>query len=157
MNKSWMLATALAVAASPVLAQEGHNAHHPEQQQQAAVAKSAQRPAADTKANDVAFEQHMQKMQALMDKMRAAQDPQERQQLMQEHAQLMQEGMQMEHTAMANCPMMGEGGMEMMQMMMNHMQQREGMMMGQPRAGGMGQGMGGGMQGHSMGSGGRGQ
>lgn len=139
MNRPWILAAALALVASPVLAQQGYNAHHPVQQKQGAAGR---------KASEANFKQHMQKMQALMDKMRATQDPQQRQQLMQEHVRLMQEGMQMQHTAMANCPMLGEGGMEMMQMMMDHMQQREGM---------MGQGMGGGMQDRSMGPGSRGQ
>lgn len=133
MSRSWLIAAMFIVIAAPAVADD---ARHPVQ------ATSSAAPAPNAETNDVDFEQHMQKMQALMDKMRATQDPQERQQLMQEHAQLMQEGMQMEQQAMANCPMMGEGGMDMMQMMMNHMRQREGM---------MGQGMmGGDMAGHGM-------
>lgn len=144
MNRSWIFAAVLAFAASPVFAQQGHDAHHPEPQKQAA-GKAAPQGAAGMQASDADFEQHMQKMQALMDKMRAAKSPQERQRLMQQHAELMQEGMQMERMAMADCPMMGKGGVEMMQMMMDHMQQREGMM-GQPHDSKMGQGMGSGMQ-----------
>lgn len=132
MNRYWMLAVALCVAAGPALAQEDHQAHHPNSQKPAAPAAA---PAGESAAADVDFEQHMQKMRALMDKMRATKNPQERQQLMQEHAQLMQEGMRMQRTAMANCPMMGESGMDMMQMMMDHMQQRESMM-GQGMRGG---------------------
>lgn len=90
----------------------------------------------------------MTKMQAQMDKLRATSDPNERQKLMQEHMTTMREAMKGMHGM--GGPMMGmmgggpagkapqgtadermramEGRMDMMQMMMEQMMQREEMM-----------------------------
>lgn len=84
--------------------------------------------------------EHMQEMQFLMQQIRQEDDPERRRQLVQEHRERMQEGMEMMHKGLMGRQTNGSPGMEMsmeermrsmqyhvamMQMMMDHMMERE--------------------------------
>lgn len=147
------IAVAALVFSSPaVLAVDEH---HPDDAKKAvAPGKPAVKPPVAPPAGDQAgMQQRMQKMQAQMDRIQKTTDPKERQKLLDEHYRTMMENMQAMR-GMGGPMMMGmhgdakgmsmKGGdpaarsaqmeqrMDMMQMMMEHMMQREQMQMRAP-------------------------
>lgn len=112
-------------AAGTSIAAEDHEAHHP---QAATPPATAGTPAPTQAAPDGAA--NMKKMQEQMAAIRAAKDPKERAKLMDDHMQTMQTTMSgMEKSG--GCMMKGgEGGMGMMQTMMDQMMQHQKAMQG---------------------------
>jgi hypothetical protein len=119
-------ALALSMAASAQSAQD-HAAHHPEA---ASAAKAAPaRPAAPAPGQ---MEAQMKSMREMHDKMMAARTPEERQALMAEHMKAMQDGMAMmgrmkdgKPGGMSMNPETMGKRMDMMEMMMQMMMDRE--------------------------------
>jgi len=139
----------------------GVDEHHPEKTAPGAKApKAPASPKADDKSM-AQMQEHMKKMQGIMARMQETTDPAERQKLMAEHTKAMQEGMQMMR-GMGGGMMQGMGGgmmgkapkdgaakpglgrgapmspemmerrMDMMQMMMEQMMQRQKALEGAP-------------------------
>lgn len=111
---------------------EDHEAHHPQATTSQATAGA---PAPTQAPSDVAA--NMKKMQEQMAAIRAAKDSKERAKLMDEHMQTMRTTMSsMEKNGgcmMGGMMKSGEGGMGMMQMMMDQMMQHQKAMQGTPK------------------------
>lgn len=135
LNSRWLMpALVLAIAATPVGAQDtSHDSHHPKDQATATPAKSAATTAASTDATATMMG-NMKTLQDQMAKIRATTDPKERGRLLDEHMKTMQDTMKLMMGNNGGCPMMGSasGGMmgngNMMQMMMDQMMQHQNMM-----------------------------
>jgi len=136
----------------------GVDEHHPEKAGPATKApKAPAKPRADDKSV-AQTQEHMKKMQDIMARMQKTTDPAERQKLMSEHMQAMQEGMKsmrgmgggMMQGMMGQAPKDGtakpgtgrgvpmspemmERRMDMMQMMMEQMMQRQKALEGAPK------------------------
>ncbi|QOF76125.1 hypothetical protein [Variovorax sp. 38R] len=130
--RSVLLLTIAAALSGGALAQskQDHAAHHP-----ANVAASAPGASKAPKVPPAQMEMQMKSMQAMHEKMMAAKTPDERQALMDAHMKAMQDGMAM--MSQMNAPD-GKGGarmspemmgkrMDMMEMMMQMMMDRDGM------------------------------
>ncbi len=152
-----MKMTVLGIALASVLlvpAAYGVDEHHPEKAAPGAKApKASASPQADDKSV-AQMQEHMKKMQDLMARLQKTTDPAERRKLMDEHTKEMQEGMQMMRGMgggmMGQAPKdgaakpgMGRGApmspetmerrMDMMQMMMEQMMQRQKALEGAPK------------------------
>jgi len=139
---------ALAFAAASLMASTGalgqaaqaHAAHHPASAASASAPKAASKgkpkgPAAVPGPAAMQMDAQMQSMRDMHDKMMAARSPQERQALMADHMKAMQDGMammgRMQEGAGDGCmsgarDQMMERRMDMMEMMMRMMMDREG-------------------------------
>lgn len=143
MRFTFILATAIAL---PVVASgqstQDHAAHHADAASAPAAPPKAQstvRPAASGAPTAGPMEAQMKSMRAMHDKMMAAKTPEERQALMAEHMKAMQDGMAMMgrmksgKAAMPMTPEMMGQRMDMMEMMMQMMMDREAARMPTPK------------------------
>jgi len=137
-----VLAAASLLTSGSALAQSGqdHAVHHPASAASASAAKAARpgkpkAPAAASESTAMQMDAQMQSMREMHDKMMATSSPEERQALMADHMKAMQDGMAMMGRMQAGpggCAMSGsqhemlERRMDMMQMMMQMMMDREG-------------------------------
>ena len=136
------LAAAFLVTSAGVRAQAGqdHAAHHPASAPATAASKAAKparpakpkAPAAASAPTAMQMDAQMQSMHEMHDKMMAARSPEERQALMADHMKAMQGGMsmmgRMQEGRDMDCAQREttERRMDMMQMMMQMMMDREG-------------------------------
>nr|WP_297352963.1 hypothetical protein [uncultured Caldimonas sp.] len=134
-------AIALPMAASGQSPQE-HAAHHPDAASAPAAptgSPSTVRPAAPAAPMAGPIDTQMQSMREMHDKMAAAKSPEERQALMAQHMKVMQDGMAMMgemRSGKAGMPMTPEmmgRRMDMMEMMMQMMMDREAARMPAPK------------------------
>lgn len=131
-------AIALPMAASGQ-SSEDHTAHHPDAASAPAAPPQAPPAAAPAAPAGGAMDAQMKSMRKMHDKMMGAATPAERQALMAEHMKVMQDGMammgQMKNGAagMPMTPEMMGKRMDMMEMMMQMMMDREAARMPAPR------------------------